>query len=59
MHREEPIFADGGRPRELEDGQDSPSALAEAREVYDRLLVLLPEERRQVVASSEPSGDRS
>ena len=28
MHREEPIFSDAGQPRDLEDGGDSPSALA-------------------------------
>jgi RNA polymerase sigma-70 factor (ECF subfamily) len=49
MHREEPIFSEAGRPRELPDRGDSPSALAEAREAFDRLLGLLPEERRQVI----------
>lgn len=49
MHREEPIFAEHGRARDLEDHGDTPSELAEAREAYDRLLVLLPEERRQVI----------
>lgn len=64
MHREEPIFAAGGRPRELEDGGDSPSELAEAREEFDRLLGLLPEQRRHLVElkaeglSSREIGDR-
>ena len=64
MHREEPIFSEAGQPRELEDGGDSPSELVEAREAFDRLLVMLPEERRQMIAlkaqglSSREIGER-
>jgi RNA polymerase sigma-70 factor (ECF subfamily) len=50
MHREEPIWNDAGRPRELAAVDDTASQLAEARETFDRLLDLLPEERRQLVS---------
>jgi RNA polymerase sigma-70 factor (ECF subfamily) len=64
MHREEPIWADGGRPRELEASGDTPSEVVEAREALDRLLVLLPEDRRAILElkaqglSSREIGDR-
>jgi len=48
VHREEPLWADGARPREVAAHTDSPSEVAQAREVYDRLRGLLPEERRRV-----------
>lgn len=49
IRREEPLWADGGQPRELVATGDSPSALAEGREAFDRLAELLPEQRRRVL----------
>src|SRR6516225_10652018 len=49
MHREEPLWGDGRRPKELADPIDSPSELAQAREVFGRLRDLLPEERRTIL----------
>jgi RNA polymerase sigma factor (sigma-70 family) len=49
MHREEPIWAEGGRPRDLEAPGDTPSEVAEAREALDRLMVLLPDDRRSIL----------
>jgi RNA polymerase sigma factor (sigma-70 family) len=49
MHREEPIWADGDHPRELAARTDSPSQVAEAKELYDRLRDLLPEERHAIL----------
>ena len=49
MRREEPLWADGDRPRELEAGGDTPSQLAEAREAFGRLRELLPAERRAML----------
>ena len=46
MHREEPLWGDGRRPKEVADPIDSPSELAQAHEVFGRLRELLPEERR-------------
>jgi RNA polymerase sigma-70 factor (ECF subfamily) len=45
MHREEPLWADGDRPRELTAPGDTPSQVAEAHEVLGRLRDLLPEDR--------------
>lgn len=45
MHREEPLWADGGHPRDLADGGDTASQLAEAREAFGRLRDLLPKDR--------------
>ena len=45
MHREEPLWADGDRPRELAAPGDTPSQVAEARETLGRLRDLLPEDR--------------
>ena len=49
MHREEPLWADGPRPRELAADIDTPSEVAEAREAYGRLRELLPEDRRVIL----------
>ena len=46
MHREEPLWGDGGRPKEVADSIDSPSEVAEANEVFGRLRELVPEEKR-------------
>ncbi len=45
MHREEPIWTDGGRVRDLEAPGETPSELFEAHEAFDRLLNLLPADR--------------
>ena len=64
MHREEPLWADGNRPREVAAPIDSPSEVAQAHEVYDRLHALLPLERRNMLElkaqglSSKDIGDR-
>jgi RNA polymerase sigma-70 factor (ECF subfamily) len=64
MHREEPIWSEGGRPRELEAVGDTASQLFEAREAFDRLLDLLPADRRHILAlkaeglSSREIGER-
>jgi len=49
MHREEPLWVEGGRPKDLPDHTDSPSEVAQAREVYSKLRDLVPEERRNIV----------
>jgi RNA polymerase sigma-70 factor (ECF subfamily) len=49
MHREEPLWADGDRPRDVPDHADSPSELAQAREIFGRLRDLMPEERRTIL----------
>lgn len=49
VHREEPLWVDGGRPRDLPDGTDSPSDVAQAHEVFSRLRELLPEDRRTLL----------
>jgi RNA polymerase sigma-70 factor (ECF subfamily) len=49
MHREEPLWGDGRRPKEVADPIDSPSEVAQAHEVFDRLHALLPEERRTIL----------
>jgi RNA polymerase sigma-70 factor (ECF subfamily) len=49
MHREEPLWADGVRPRELADGGETPSQVAEAREAFGRLRELMPADRLQVL----------
>lgn len=64
MHREEPLWADGSRPKDLASDVDSPSEVAQAREVFGRLRDLVPEERRNVVElkaeglSSKDIGER-
>lgn len=49
MHREEPLWTDQGRPRELQAEGDTPSQLVEAEEVLGQLRELVPEERRIVL----------
>jgi RNA polymerase sigma-70 factor (ECF subfamily) len=49
MHREEPLWADGTRPKEVAADIDTPSELAQAHEVFHRLRELLPEERRTIL----------
>jgi RNA polymerase sigma-70 factor (ECF subfamily) len=49
MTREEPLWGDGARPRDLASNTDSPSEVAQAREVYGRLRALLPEEKRTIL----------
>jgi RNA polymerase sigma-70 factor (ECF subfamily) len=49
MHREEPLWGDGRRPQEVADPIDSPSEVAQAHEVFDRLHALMPEERRTIL----------
>jgi RNA polymerase sigma-70 factor (ECF subfamily) len=64
VHREEPIWAEGTRPKELPGEIDSPSEVAQAHEVYGRLKSMVPEERRTIVElkaqglSSRDIGDR-
>src|SRR4051812_31567551 len=64
MHREEPLWVEGDRPRDLAAGGDTASQLAEAREAFDRLQDLLPADRRAVLElkaeglSSREVGDR-
>ena len=47
MHREEPLWVDGGRPKDVPADSDTPSQVAQAREVFGRLRDLLPEDRRR------------
>ncbi|MCA1686535.1 MAG: sigma-70 family RNA polymerase sigma factor [Planctomycetia bacterium] len=49
MHREEPLWVDGGRPRDVAAVTDSPSDVAEAREVFSRLKEMVPEDRRTIL----------
>lgn len=49
VRREEPLWGDGARPREVAGENDSPSEVAEAHEVYGRLMELMPEERRTIL----------
>jgi RNA polymerase sigma-70 factor (ECF subfamily) len=49
MHRDEPRWGDGGRPKEVAAAIDTPSQVAEAREVFGRLRELLPEDRRHIL----------
>src|ERR687894_2959023 len=49
MHREEPIWGDGDRPRELAADLDTASEVAEAREAFGRLRDLLPEDRHSIL----------
>lgn len=64
MRREEPLWVDEAHPRDLADGADSPSELAQAHETLDKLRELLPEERRALLElkaeglSSKEIGER-
>jgi RNA polymerase sigma-70 factor (ECF subfamily) len=49
MHREEPLWTEGSRPKEVAADIDTPSELAQAREVFVRLRELLPAERRTIL----------
>lgn len=49
MHREEPLWVDGGHHKDLPAATDSPSEVAQAREIYGRLRALVPEERRSII----------
>jgi RNA polymerase sigma-70 factor (ECF subfamily) len=49
MHREEPIWADGDRMRDLAADIDSPSEVAQANEELGRLRALLTEDRRAIL----------
>ncbi|HZW30452.1 MAG TPA: sigma-70 family RNA polymerase sigma factor [Isosphaeraceae bacterium] len=49
MHREEPLWLDGRRPRDVPDPIDSPSEVAQAHEVLVRLRELMPVERRTIL----------
>ena len=64
MHREEPLWVDGRRPKDVADPIDSPSEIAQAHEVYGRLRELVPEEKRSILEmkaeglSSKDIGER-
>lgn len=49
MHREEPLWTDRDRPRELESGDDTASQIAEAHEVLGQLRALVPAERGKML----------
>ena len=49
MHREEPLWLDGRRPRDVPDPIDSPSEVAEGHEVLVRLCELMPVGRRTIL----------
>ena len=49
MHREEPLWVDGQRPREVAGHDDTPSEVAQAHEVLAHLRDLMPEDRRVIV----------
>jgi RNA polymerase sigma factor (sigma-70 family) len=64
MHREEPLWGDGLRPRDVPDPADSPSEVAQAHEVLVRLRELMPRDRQAILEmkaeglSSKDIGDR-
>ncbi|MFO0909339.1 MAG: sigma-70 family RNA polymerase sigma factor [Isosphaeraceae bacterium] len=64
MSREEPLWVDGTRPKDVPSDVDSPSEVAQANEAFGRLRDLLPEERRTILElkaqglSSREIGDR-
>ena len=64
MHREEPLWGDGGRPRDVADSNDSPSEVAEAHEALGRMRQLVPQEKRSILElkaegfSSKDIGER-
>lgn len=64
MHREESLWTDRDRPRDLADSGETPSQIAEAHEAFHRLSSLVPEDRRVVLElkaqglSSREIGDK-
>ena len=48
VRREEPLWIEGYRARDVVGPVDSPSELVEAQEVFERLRDLLPQERRSI-----------
>ena len=64
LHREESLWLDGERPRDLPAATDTPSEVVQAREAYGRLRDLLPEDRREILElkaegfSSKEIGER-
>jgi RNA polymerase sigma-70 factor (ECF subfamily) len=64
MSREEPMWGDGHPPREVPAIDDTASQVAEAHEAFDRLMDLVPEDRREILElkasglSSREIGDR-
>jgi RNA polymerase sigma-70 factor (ECF subfamily) len=64
VRREEPLWADGARPKDVAEDLDTPSEVAQAHEFLGRLKELLPEERRTILElkaeglSSRDVGDR-
>jgi RNA polymerase sigma-70 factor (ECF subfamily) len=49
MHREEPLYLEGHRPRELTAGDETPSQVVEASETLHMLRELVPEARREIL----------
>jgi len=49
MHREEPLWDSGLRPRDVPDSTDSPSEVAQAHEFLGRLRDLVPQEKRSIL----------
>jgi RNA polymerase sigma factor (sigma-70 family) len=49
MHREEPLWGEGHGPKDVPDPIDSPSEVAQAREILVRLQELMPEGRRTIL----------
>jgi RNA polymerase sigma factor (sigma-70 family) len=64
MHREEPLWIDGRRAKDVPDPIDSPSEIAQAHEAFGRLRDLVPEEKRSILEmkaqglSSKDIGER-
>jgi RNA polymerase sigma-70 factor (ECF subfamily) len=64
VYREEPLWNDQDRPRELPDAGATPSQQAEAAETLDRLQAMVPHGRREILElkaqglSSREIGDR-
>jgi RNA polymerase sigma factor (sigma-70 family) len=64
IRREEPLWSDDGRPRDLEAKLETASELVEAEEALGRLRQLLPDDRHEVLElkarglSSREIGDR-
>ena len=64
MHREEPLWTDGARPKEVAADIDTPSEVAQAHEAFVRLRELMPSDRRAILEmkadglSSKDIGER-